>query len=37
MVAVRDSKDTGGPALLFTSAEWGTFLDRVRTDGLGLG
>jgi uncharacterized protein DUF397 len=25
-VAVRDSKDQAGPALLFTSAEWAAFL-----------
>ncbi|MGC5013527.1 DUF397 domain-containing protein [Streptosporangium sp. DT93] len=37
LVAVRDSKDPGGPALLFTPAEWDSFIGRVRTDGLGLG
>jgi hypothetical protein len=28
--AVRDSKNPQGPALLFTSAEWRSFLDAVR-------
>ncbi|MEU1195115.1 DUF397 domain-containing protein [Streptomyces sp. NPDC005813] len=27
LVAVRDSKDTGGPALVFAPAEWTAFLD----------
>ena len=31
VVAVRDSKDRGGPALVFTPAEWRTFLDGVRS------
>ncbi|MBB2910580.1 hypothetical protein FHS43_001843 [Streptosporangium becharense] len=31
-VAVRDSKDPSGPALVFTSAEWTAFTRRVRTD-----
>ncbi|MFF4346142.1 DUF397 domain-containing protein [Streptomyces sp. NPDC001530] len=26
VVAVRDSKDTGGPALVFSPAEWTAFL-----------
>jgi hypothetical protein len=26
-VAVRDSKDPGGPVLVFTPAEWAAFLD----------
>ena len=29
-VAVRDSKDPGGPVLLFTAHEWGSFLGAVR-------
>jgi hypothetical protein len=29
-VAVRDSKDPGGPALRFTAAEWRAFLAGVR-------
>jgi hypothetical protein len=28
--AVRDSKDPQGPALMFTSSEWRSFLDAVR-------
>jgi hypothetical protein len=27
MVAVRDSKDPGGPILRYTAAEWRAFLD----------
>jgi hypothetical protein len=30
IVAVRDSKDPEGPALVFTPEEWLTFLDGVR-------
>ncbi|MEV5408941.1 DUF397 domain-containing protein [Thermopolyspora sp. NPDC052614] len=30
IVAVRDSKNPTGPALVFTSAEWNAFLDGVR-------
>jgi hypothetical protein len=30
MVAVRDSRDTGGPVLLFTGAEWEAFVGGVR-------
>jgi hypothetical protein len=30
VVAVRDSKDRQGPALVFTPAEWRAFLDGVR-------
>lgn len=29
-VAVRDSKNRPGPALVFTDAEWATHLDSVR-------
>lgn len=29
-VAVRDSKDPSGPALVFTPEEWHTFLDGAR-------
>jgi hypothetical protein len=29
-VAVRDSKDPAGPALVFTALEWGAFLAGVR-------
>jgi hypothetical protein len=30
IVAVRDSKDREGPALVFTPGEWRAFLDGVR-------
>ena len=33
-VATRDSKDPNGPALVFTRAEWATFLNALRTDHL---
>jgi uncharacterized protein DUF397 len=29
-VAVRDSKDRSGPALMFTSAEWIAFVDSAK-------
>jgi uncharacterized protein DUF397 len=29
-IAVRDSKDRGGPVLLFTAAEWEAFLNGAR-------
>lgn len=29
---VRDSKDTGGPALAFGSAAWSSFITAVRSD-----
>ena len=29
-IAVRDSKDRTGPALLFTSAEWTAFVDSAK-------
>ena len=31
-IAVRDSKDRTGPALVFTPAEWDAFLGGVRDD-----
>ena len=31
IVAVRDSKDRGGPALIFTPDNWATFLTGVKT------
>jgi hypothetical protein len=31
IIAVRDSKDLGGPALLFTLAQWRTFLAASRS------
>lgn len=36
VVAVRDSKDPGGPRLLFTATEWRLFASRVRTGDLDL-
>lgn len=30
MVAVRDSKDPGGPVLRYTAAEWAAFLDAAK-------
>ncbi|WP_327048120.1 DUF397 domain-containing protein [Microbispora sp. NBC_01189] len=37
MIAVRDSKDPEGPALLFTPAEWAAFLDGVRAGEFEIG
>lgn len=34
-VAVRDSKDRQGPALVFSAAEWREFLERVRRNEAG--
>ncbi|WP_415949547.1 DUF397 domain-containing protein [Streptomyces sp. KLOTTS4A1] len=34
LLAVRDSKNTAGPALLFAPAAWNTFLDAVRGEGF---
>ncbi|MFI6938892.1 DUF397 domain-containing protein [Streptomyces sp. NPDC050418] len=34
LLAVRDSKDTEGPALLFAPAAWTSFLDAVRGEEL---
>ncbi|SCF15814.1 protein of unknown function (DUF397) [Micromonospora viridifaciens] len=31
IVAVRDSKDSGGPALIFGPKIWGDFVNAVRT------
>jgi hypothetical protein len=36
IVAVRDSKDRDGGALVFTPAQWGTFLDGVRAGDFDL-
>lgn len=36
VVAVRDSKDPGGPSLVVTAGEWRAFLAGVRRGGLGL-
>jgi hypothetical protein len=35
VVAVRDSKDPGGPSLVVTAGEWRTFLDGLRRGGSG--
>jgi hypothetical protein len=37
LVAVRDSKDPAGPALIFTPAEWRTFTAAVQTGDFDLG
>ncbi|SDK20148.1 DUF397 domain-containing protein [Streptomyces indicus] len=34
LLAVRDSKDTAGPALVFAPAAWSAFLDAVRGEEL---
>jgi hypothetical protein len=36
VVAVRDSKDPGGPVLTLTAARWRSFAADVRTGGLSL-
>ena len=36
VVAVRDSKDPGGPRLTFTATEWRLFAARIRTGDLDL-
>ncbi|MEU1880476.1 DUF397 domain-containing protein [Streptosporangium sp. NPDC020072] len=36
LVAVRDSKDRGGPALTFTPAEWTAFTEAIRHGGFDL-
>ncbi|MFI0417236.1 DUF397 domain-containing protein [Spongiactinospora gelatinilytica] len=33
VVAVRDSKDPGGPGLLFTPGEWAAFVRAIRRGG----
>lgn len=35
-VAVRDSKDPDGPALVFTAAEWEAFIGGVKTGAFDL-
>jgi hypothetical protein len=35
VVAVRDSKAPGGPALVFAAAAWGAFVGGVRRDATG--
>jgi Domain of unknown function (DUF397) len=37
VVAVRDSKDPGGPALVLAPAQWEAFTAGVRDGELGLG
>lgn len=37
LVPVRDSKDPGGPALVFRSGAWRDFLDGVRQGDFGRG
>lgn len=34
-VGVRDSKNPLGSVLVFTSAEWGAFVDSVKSGGVG--
>lgn len=36
VVAVRDSKDRGGPALVFSRAEWDAFLSGAKDGEFGL-
>jgi hypothetical protein len=36
VIAVRDSKDQGGPALVFTPAEWATFTTDLKAGQLDL-
>ena len=36
IIAVRDSKDREGPALMFTPDQWTAFLAGVRADQFGL-
>ncbi|MBB4917882.1 DUF397 domain-containing protein [Streptosporangium saharense] len=36
LVAVRDSKDRGGPALTFTSAGWTAFTEGIKRGGFDL-
>jgi len=37
VVAVRDSKNKTGPALIFTRAEWGAFVDSTKDGEFDLG
>ena len=36
VVAVRDSKDPGGPALVFSAAEWGVFIGYLKDGRVAL-
>ena len=35
LIAIRDSKDPDGPALVFTAEEWRAFIEGVRAGELG--
>jgi Domain of unknown function (DUF397) len=37
LIAVRDSKDPGGPKLVFPTADWQAFTDAVKAGGFELG
>ena len=37
LVAVRDSKDKTGPALIFTDAEWNAFVDSAKDGEFDIG
>lgn len=37
VVAIRDSKNPDGPALVFTPADWQAFTARLRSEKPGLG
>ncbi|MEU8827076.1 DUF397 domain-containing protein [Streptomyces sp. NPDC048636] len=37
LLAVRDSKNTAGPALLFTPSSWASFLEGLSGGGFGPG
>lgn len=37
VVAVRDSKDRSGPALIFTSAEWTAFVNSAKDGEFDIG
>jgi Domain of unknown function (DUF397) len=36
VIAVRDSKDPGGPKLIFSRSKWNAFTARVKNGGLDL-
>jgi hypothetical protein len=37
IIAIRDSKDSDGPGLIFTSEEWAFFTDRIKSETSGQG
>jgi hypothetical protein len=37
VIAVRDSKNRGGPALVFADREWSAFLNTIKSGDLDLG